>query len=175
MSITNKQSKYKVLYDVDRNEFSFWQFLFLYKQSEYHVKVYNLLLFGLGITFLIMFGENFNFTNIDGIPLVIFLDFFAFITIKLERWLMSYWIDENLLKISKNMDLFGHRFKLFENDLGDIDGLYKLEYEMVYYLTFKKSNKKVFFSYTKSNPRVDIVKYFTEELHLELKEVKNKN
>jgi hypothetical protein len=41
-------------------------------------------------------------------------------------------------------------------------------------VTFKNSNKRAFFQYSEKNSRLDVVKYFTEELEIELKEVVKK-
>lgn len=161
-----------IFYDIDREEFSFWRFFFLLNQSEYHVSVWLVLLLMLAIILLIMVGEKFK--DLPQLLALISLGVGAFITIKLERWLMFYEIDEHSGKISKVMHIFGYHIKIYEQDLKNISEFLKIQYEMGYFLRFKNSNKKVTFNYTKKNPRAEIVKYFKEKLNVELKEVVRK-
>jgi hypothetical protein len=118
MSAENDQEKCKIFYDVDRKEFNFNQFLFLYNQSKSHRKVFNFIFFLIAIVLLILLAENFN--DLLKFSLLIMLEIAALVTVKLERWLMYYQVDEKRMKISKRLIFFGHQFKIFEKNLGDI-------------------------------------------------------
>jgi hypothetical protein len=172
MSAENDQEKCKIFYDVDRKEFNFNQFLFLYNQSKSHRKVFNFIFFLIAIVLLILLAENFN--DLLKFSLLIMLEIAALVTVKLERWLMYYQVDEKRMKISKRLIFFGHQFKIFEKNLGEIEGFFKSQFVMAYFIKFKNSNKRAFFQYSEKNSRLDVVKYFTEELEIELKEVVKK-
>lgn len=151
----DQEIKQKRIYDVDRKEFNLIRHFTLFNQSVYHFKAYNVLLLFIAVILLITLGEKFK--NSAKPLSVIALLLLGFIAIKLEHWMMFYQVDFIRSKISKEMNLFGHHFVLLEKDIKDIEGFYKLEYEMAYFITFRNSKNKFFIQYSKKNERQEQV------------------